>query len=128
VRGLGKQSINNRPHKHVQRGAERDIYQKPGTKRLRRKANFLEQPSAEILQRKDVTTPTTNKTPEDERGQNRQAKKYETSVHEAILQGVHGFRGLDGRNRFAHQSPLNDVRDHEQIQSNQRRRAPPAGL
>ena len=66
------------------------------------KTHFLEQPPAEILQRKDVTTPATNKTPEDEGGQNCQAKKDETGVYETILQCVHRFRGLNGRNRFAH--------------------------
>ena len=66
------------------------------------KAHFLEQPAAEILQSKYVTTPATNKTPEDERRQNCQAKKDEARVHEPVLQRVHGFRGLDGRNRSAH--------------------------
>ena len=92
------------------------------------KTHFLEQPAAEILQRKYVTTPATNKTPEDERRQNCQAKKDEARVHEPVLQRVHRFRGLDGRNRSAHDPPLNDVRDHEQIQSHQRGRAPPTGL
>jgi len=123
-----KQSIDYGPDKHVQRGAERDIHQEPRPKRLRMKTHFLEQPPAEILQRKNVTTPATNKTPEDERRQNCQAKKDEARIHESLLQGVHRFRWLDGRNRFAHNPPLNDVRDHEQVESNQRRRAPPAGL
>jgi len=43
-----------------------------------------------------VTTPATNKTPEDERGQNCQTKKNEAGVHEPVLQRVHRFRGLDG--------------------------------
>jgi len=97
-----KQSIGYGPDKHVQRGAERDVHQKPRPKRLRMKAHFLEQPSAEILQRKYVTTPATNKTPEDERRQNCQRKKDEARVHEPVLQGVHRFRGFDGRNRSAH--------------------------
>ena len=92
------------------------------------KVHFLEKPSAEILQRKNVTTPATNKTPEDERRQNCQAKKDEARIHESLLQGVHRFRWLDGRNRFAHNPPLNDVRDHEQVQKDQRGCAPPTRL
>src|SRR5947208_3197091 len=92
------------------------------------KTHFLEQPAAEILQRKYVTTPATNKTPEDERRQNCQAKKDEARVHKPVLQRVHRFRGLDGRNRSAREPPLNDVRDHEQVQKHQRGCAPSAGL
>jgi hypothetical protein len=36
--------------------------------------------------------------------------------------------GSIGENRLAHDAPLNDVRDHEQIEKDQRRRSPPAGL
>src|SRR6478752_9536684 len=97
-----KQSINYGPDKYVQRGDQRDIHQEPGPKRLRMKTHFLEQPAAEILQRKYVTTPATNKTPENKRRQNCEAKKDEARVHEPVLQGVHRFRGLDGRNRSAH--------------------------
>src|ERR1700757_1478553 len=50
-----KQSIGYGPDKHIQRGCERDVHQKPRTKRLRMKVHFLEQPAAEILQRKYVT-------------------------------------------------------------------------
>ena len=97
-----KQSIGYGPDEHVQRGAERDVHQQPRPKRLRLKTHFLEQPAAEILQPKYVTTPTTNKTPEDERRQNCQAKKDEPRIHEPVLERVHRFRGLDGRNRSAH--------------------------
>src|SRR6266508_2155493 len=128
VSRIRKQSISNGPDKHVQRRAERDIHQEPRPKRLRMKTHFLEQPAAEILQCKYVTTPPTNKTSEDERRQNCQAKKDEARVHKPVLQRVHRFRGLDRRNRLAHEPPLNDVRDHEQIQSHQRGRAPPTGL
>jgi len=123
-----KQSISYGPDKHVQRGAERDVNQEPRSKRLRMKTHFLEQPAAEILQSENVTTPATNKTPQDERGQDCQAKKDEASVHEPVLQRVHRFRGLDGRDRLAHEPPLNDVRDHEQVQKYQCERAPPTGL
>ena len=92
------------------------------------KTHFLEQPAAEILQRKYVTTPATNKTSENERRQNCQAKEDEAGVHEAVLQGVHRFRRLDRRNRSGHQSPLDDVRDHEQVQNDQCSSAPTAGL
>ena len=97
-----KQSIGYRPDEHVQRGCERDIHQKPRPKRLRMKTHFLEQPAAEILQRKYVTTPATDEAPENERRQNCERKKDEASVYETILQRVHGFRGFDGRNRSAH--------------------------
>src|SRR6476660_5788029 len=97
-----KQSIKYGPDKHVQRGDQRDIHQEPGPKWLRMKTHFLKQPAAEILQSKNVTTPATNKTPENERRQNCQAKKDEARVNEPVLQRVHRFRGLDGRNRSAH--------------------------
>ena len=99
---IRKQSIGCGPDKHVERGDKRDIDQEPRPKRLRMKAHFLEQPPAEILQSKNVTTPATNKTPEDERRQNCQGKKDEARVHEPLLQRVHRFRGLDRRNRSAH--------------------------
>ena len=92
------------------------------------KVHFLEQPATEILQREYVTTPPTNETTENERRQNCQAKKDEARVHEPVLERVHRFRGLDGRDRLPHEPPLNDVRDHEQIQSDQRGPAPPTGL
>ena len=92
------------------------------------KTHFFEQPAAEVLQSEYVATPATNKTPKDERRQNCQAKKDEARIHEPVLQRVHRFGGLDGRNRFAHKPPLNDVRDHEQVEKNQRRPSPPTGL
>src|SRR5262249_20518842 len=72
-----KQPIDYRPDKHVQRGREWNVHQKPRPKRLRMKTHFLKQPAAEILQRKYVTTPATDKTPEDESRQNCQGKKDE---------------------------------------------------
>src|SRR4029077_8308945 len=84
VRWFRKQSISYGPDKHVQRGAERDVHQEPRPKRLRIEGTFLEQPSAEILQRQNVTTPAANKTSEDERRQNCQAKKDKARVHEPV--------------------------------------------
>jgi hypothetical protein len=75
-----------------------------------------------------VTSPAANVSPETQRRQDRQGKKDETFIDEPLLQRVHGFRRLDGRNRLAHDAPLNDVRDHEQIEKDQCRGAPPAGL
>ena len=75
-----------------------------------------------------MTTPAAHKTPEDQRRQNRQTKKDESRIDESALNRLHRLRRLDRRNRFAHHPPLNDVRDHEQIQRDQRRRAPSAGL
>ena len=92
------------------------------------KTHFLEQPAAQILQRKYVTTPATNETTEDQCRQNCQAKKDEARIHEPLLQRVHRFRGLDGRNRSTHQPPLDDVRDHQQVQKDQCSCAPPTGL
>ena len=60
------------------------------------KAHLLQQPSAEILQRENVTAPAANKTPEDQRGQDRQSKKDEARVDESVLQRVHGLRGSIG--------------------------------
>ena len=75
-----------------------------------------------------MTAPAANETPENEGCQNCQSKKNETGINEPLLQGVHGFGRLDRRNRFAHYAPLNDVRDHEQIQRNQRARPPTTHL
>ena len=128
VSRIPKQSIGYGPDKHVQRGTQRHIDQKPRPKRLRMKTHFFEQPPAEILQRKYVATPATNKPSKDKGRQDCQAKEDEAGIYKAILQGVHRFRGLDGRNRFAHQPPLNDVGDHEQVQKNQCRGTPTTGL
>ena len=75
-----------------------------------------------------MTTPATDKASEDQRRQNCEGKKDETRIDESLLQRVHRLRRLDGRNRLAHDSPLNDVRDHEQVERYQCRPAPPAGL
>ena len=75
-----------------------------------------------------MTAPAADVSPEDQRRQDRQREKDESCVDESLLQRVHGFRRLDGRNRLAHDAPLNDVRDHEQIEKDQRRGAPPAAL
>jgi len=75
-----------------------------------------------------VTSPATNKTPEDQRRKNCHRKKDEARVDETLLQRVHRLGWFDGRNRFAHDSPLDDVRDHEQVETDQRRGTPPAGL
>ena len=41
---------------------------------------------------------------------------------------MHGLRGLDRRNRFARDPPLNDVSDHQQVEQNEGRCAPAAGF
>jgi hypothetical protein len=123
-----KQSIHYGPDKHIQRGDERDIHQQARAKRLWMKTHFLQQPTAEILQSENVTTPATHETSEDERSQNCQAKKDEARVHEPVLQRVHRFRWLDGRNRSTREPPLDDVRDHEQVQKDQCGPTPPTGL
>src|SRR6516162_5020063 len=96
VSGIPKQSIGLGPDKHVQRGAQRHIDQEPRPKRLRMKTHFFEKPPAEILQRKYVATPATNKPSKDKRRQDCQAKEDEAGIYKAILQGVHRFRWLDG--------------------------------
>ena len=123
-----RNSKHHGPDKHVERGDERHIHQHPRPKWLWVEANFLQQPPAEILQRENVTAPAAHKTPEDQRRQNRQTKKDESRVDESALNCLHRLRRLDGRNRFAHDSPLDDVRDHEQVKRDQCRRAPPAGF
>src|SRR5207253_10733279 len=85
VRRVRKQSIGGGPHEHVQRSDERDVHQQPRPKRLRMETHFLEQPSTEILQRENVTTPATNETPEDQRRYNCQTKKDEARVDESLL-------------------------------------------
>jgi len=123
-----EESINRGPNKHVQRANERHIHQQSRPERLWMKPHLFQQPAAEILQSENVTAPAANVSPENQRRQDRQTKKDEACIDEPLLQRVHGFRRLDGRNRLAHDAPLNDVRDHEQIENNQRRGAPPAGL
>src|SRR5262249_47894673 len=98
------------------------------SKWLRRQTHFFQQPSAEILQREDMTAPAADISPEDQGRQDRQGEKDESRVNEPLLQSVHGLRRLDRRNCLAHDAPLNDVRDHEQIEKDQRPSSPPAGL
>src|SRR4030095_12547402 len=88
VSGIPKQSIGYGPDKHVQRGAQRHIDQQPRPKKLRMSTLFLKQPAAEILQRKYVATPATNKPSKDKGRQDCQAKEDEAGIYKAILQGV----------------------------------------
>ena len=73
-----------------------------------------------------MTTPAAYKTAEDQGSQNRQRKEDEPRVDGATLERVHGLRRFDGRNRPAHDPPLDDVGQHEQIEEDKRRRAPAA--
>ena len=123
----GEKSIRGRPDEHIQRGDERHKDQQPRAKRLRREADFLQQPGAEILQRENVTAPAADKTPEDQRRQNRQSKEDKSRVDRAALERIHRLGRLDRRDRLAHQTPLDDVRDHQQGQSDKSRRPPAAG-
>ena len=75
-----------------------------------------------------MTTPSADKASEDQRGQDRQSKKDKTGVDRSALERVHSFRGFDRRNRFAHDPPLDDVGDHEQIEQNEHGPSPAAGL
>ena len=75
-----------------------------------------------------MTAPATDKAPEDQRRQDGQSKEDESRVDRPTLERVHGLRRFDGRNRLAHDPPLNDVRNHQQIEKDERRRAPAAGF
>jgi len=79
-------------------------------KRLRMKTHFLEQPAAEIPATQYVTTPATNKTPEDERRQNCQAKKDEARVTNPFCSVYIVSEGSMAK-PFCHEPPLDDVRD-----------------
>jgi len=65
------------------------------------KPHLLQQPSAEILQRENVTAPAADVSPEDQSGQDCQSKKDESCVDEPVLERVHGLRGFDRRNCLA---------------------------
>ena len=73
-----------------------------------------------------MTAPAADKTPEDQRRQDRHGKEDKSRIDGPALERVHGLRRFDGGNRLAHHPPLNDVSDHQQIKKDQRRRAPPA--
>ena len=75
-----------------------------------------------------MTAPAADEASEDQRRQDGERKEDNPRIDCSLLQRVHGLRGLDGRNRFAHDPPLNDVSDHQQIEQNQRQSAPAAGL
>ena len=75
-----EESIGRGPDKHIQGGDERDIDQEPRSKRFRSEANFLQHPSAEILQGENVTAPAADKTSEDQRRQDRQSKEDKARV------------------------------------------------
>ena len=98
----------------------------PGSERPRFEADLLQHPAAQVLERHDVTAPTANETPEDEGGEDRERKEYEPRIDRAVLQRVHRLRGLDRRNGSSHQPPLDDVRDHQQIERDQRSSSPAA--
>src|SRR5262249_62024802 len=61
-----EQSIYDRPDKHVKRTDKRHINQQSRSKWLRRQTHFFQQPSAEILQREDMTAPAADISPEDQ--------------------------------------------------------------
>ena len=65
VLGLREESIGGGPNEHVESADERDVDQESRSKRLWGEANFLEYPSAEILEGENVTAPAADKTPED---------------------------------------------------------------
>src|SRR6266550_5694844 len=75
-----------------------------------------------------MAAPAAYKASKNQRRQNRQSKKYETRVDRAPLESRHRLRRLDGRNRRARDSPLNEVGDHQQIQSDECSRPPAAGF
>src|SRR5262249_5667564 len=85
-----EQSIYDRPDKHVKRTDKRNINQQSRSKWLRRQTHFFQQPSAEILQREDMTAPAADISPEDQGRQDRQGEKDESRVNEPLLQSVHG--------------------------------------
>jgi len=69
-----------------------------------------------------VTTPAADKAAEDQRAQNGQEKKDEARVDGPALERVHGLGRFDGRNRPAHDPPVDDVGHHEQIEEDKRHR------
>jgi len=75
-----------------------------------------------------VTTPAANKAAEDQRAQNGHGKKDEARVDGPTLERVHGLGRFDGRNRPAHDPPLDEVSQHQQIEQDKHRRAPTAHL
>ena len=75
-----------------------------------------------------MTTPTADKTSEDQRRQDREGKKDKPSIDESLLEGVHRLRRFNGRNRFARNPPLDKVSNHEQIKEDEGRPTPAAGF
>ena len=75
-----------------------------------------------------MTAPAADKTSEDQCCQDRQRKEDEPGIDCSLLERVHGLGGLNRRNGFAHDLPLNDVTDHKQIEQNEGQCAPTAGL
>ena len=71
-----------------------------------------------------MTAPATDEATEDKRGEDRKYKKDEPGINRAVLERVHRFRRLDRRNGLTCEPPLNNVRDHQEIQDNQRHRPP----
>ena len=128
VRRLREEPERGRPDEHVQRGQERDEDEQPGPERLRRDAHLLHQPGAEVLEGQDVAAPAADETPEDERGQDGQGEEDEPGVDVPVLERVHGLGRLDGRDRPAHDAPLDDVGDHQHVQRDERGGPPAAGL
>ena len=71
-----------------------------------------------------MTSPAADKTSKNQRGQDRQSKKDKPSINESLLEGVHGFGGLNRGNCFARHPPLDEMSDHKQIEKDKRERAP----
>src|SRR4051812_27185111 len=75
-----------------------------------------------------MTAPAADESAKDQRGQNCQSEEDKAGVDRPSLEGVHCFGRLNGRDRFAGKSPLDNVSDHEKIQQDERKPAPTASL
>ena len=75
-----------------------------------------------------MTSPAADKTPKNQRGQDRQSKKDKPSINESLLEGVHGFGGLNRGNCFARHPPLDEMSDHKQVEEDKSQSSPAARL
>ena len=75
-----------------------------------------------------MTTPAADKTSEDQRRQNRQGKKMNPALIAPRWSVCMVSDGSIGETVLAHDPPLDDVGDHEQIKEEERGRAPAAGF
>ena len=117
--------VDRRPQEHVDKGDDGNRPEQAGAQRPRSDPDFDQQPSAEILERDEVTAPAAEKPTEEDGHCDRRDEEDQTGVHDPVFGELHALGWLDGAQGRPLQQPLGCVGDHHDVDRNQREGAPP---